>query len=156
MQVGGCHKPKCFPLFLFPSASGITLAQAMQGNCTTSFADTSHSGLGSKHRTCQSQICCGFRGHPHATQHRRNVHHGRQTSLLLLTDDVWVFRVTHLLVRAGMEAWNYLNTSFYLGAAEQHKTLTQLISQEMMWLSVFPYSWVISEHTDNTNLTRDP
>lgn len=40
MQVGGCHKPKCFPLFLFPSASGITLAQAMQGNCTTSFADT--------------------------------------------------------------------------------------------------------------------
>lgn len=38
------HKPKCCPLLLFPTASGITLAPAMQGNCTTSFAATSHTG----------------------------------------------------------------------------------------------------------------
>lgn len=139
------HKPKCFPLLLFP-----TLALAMQENCTTSFAHTSHTGQGQSTASSKdiSPMASGDTHMPLQESH--------QTSLVPLVEDVWLFHMAYLLVRARTEIWNYLNTSFYLEAAEQHKTLAQLIRQGLIWLSVFPYSWVISEHMDNTSLTTDP
>lgn len=145
------HKPKCFPLFLFPTAPPSLWHWPWKKTALHHFADTSHTGQrsGSKHRIFQRHISLWLQEKP--TCHVTLLQDRHQTSLRGTTERKHLSFPHGESWDRGLKLFKHIFLSWSCRTAQDSSA-----HQPRVDFIVFPYSWVISEHTDYTNLTRDP